>query len=202
MARGNSRAQSERTQSLLGIPGPAIASRVKDIIDSSSQTFPGNRFITAMNLVKEMTEDAKSGRQVSLTALSVAQSEMERLKNESLNEGYNKPMSGLAESMRNRLDVTQNKLALTSSPTTYFSAYDTSDSSGQTYDQRTIAEKGKKLEYATEAMKILRNAPEEFAKMKVADVEGFVNDYVKMNLKGASQEKFKGIKWSVRSYPD
>jgi hypothetical protein len=202
MARGTSRAQSERTQSLLGVPGPAIASRVKDIIDSSSQTFPGNRFITAMNLVKEMTEDAKSGRQVSLTALSVAQSEMARLKNESLTEGYNEPMSAMAESMRNRLDVTQNKLALTSNPTTYYSSYDTSDSSGQTYDQRMINEKGKKLEYATEAMKILRNAPEEFAKMKVADVEGFVNDYVKMNLKGSAQEKFKGIKWSIRSYPD
>lgn len=206
MARGYAQSRSERTQALLNVPGPEIAKRVKEIIDGTQggfpESFPGTRFITAMNLFNEMNEDAKSGRQVSLTALSAAGGEMERLKREALSERYNKPMSTLAESMRNRLDVNQNKLALTADPKTYFSAYDTSDSSGQTYDQRVIQETGKKLEYATEAMKILRNAPEAFATMKVADVETFVNNYVRMNLKGAAQAKFSGIKWNVRSYPD
>jgi hypothetical protein len=194
------KSSSERTQSLLGLPGPAIASRVRDIIDSSGQTFPGTRFVTAMNLVNEMMDDAKSGKQVSLSALSAAQSEMERLRKESLTEGYNKPMSVLAEQMRGRIDVNPNGLALTSNPKTYLSSYSKSDSSGQTYTERTIKETNpKKLELATEALKILRNAPESFAKMKVDDVEKYVNDYVKLNF-GATKN-YKSIKWELTEYP-
>ena len=206
MARGYAQSGSERTQSLLNVPGPEIAKKVKEIIDGTQggfpESFPGTRFITAMNLFNEMNEDAKSGRQISLTALSAAAGEMERLKREALSESYNKPMSVLAESMRNRLDVNQNNIALAISPTAYLSNFDKSDPSGQTYDQRVIQETGKKLQFATDAMKILRNAPEAFTSMKVADVETFVNDYVRMNLKGAAQAKFTGIKWNIRSYPD
>lgn len=206
MARGYAQSGSERTQSLLTVPGPEIAKKVKEIIDGTQggfpESFPGTRFITAMNLFNEMNEDAKSGRQISLTALSAAAGEMERLKREALSERYNKPMSVLAESMRNQLAVNQNNIALATSPTAYLSNFDKSDPSGQTYDQRVIQETGKKLQFATDAMKILRNAPEAFATMKVADVETFVNDYVRMNLKGAAQAKFTGIKWNVRSYPD
>lgn len=206
MARGYAQSGSERTQSLLTVPGPEIAKKVKEIIDGTQggfpESFPGTRFITAMNLFNEMNEDAKNGRQISLTALSAAAGEMERLKRESLSERYNQPMSVLAESMRNRLDVNQHNVALTSTPTSYLSDFDKNDPSKQTYDRRIIEETGKKLQFATDAMKILRNAPEAFATMKVADVETFVNDYVRMNLKGAAQAKFKGIKWNVRSYPD
>jgi hypothetical protein len=202
MARGYSQSGSERSQSLLSVPGPEIAKKVREIIDGTQGSMPGTRFITAMNLYNEMSEDAKAGRQISLTALSVAGGEMERLKNTALSEGYNKPMSTLAESMRSRLDVNQNNVVLVNTPNTYLSNFDKSDPSNQTYDQRVIQETGKKLQFATDAMKILRNAPEAFATMKVADVETFVNDYVRMNLKGAAQAKFTGIKWNVRSYPD
>jgi hypothetical protein len=200
MARGYSQSRSENP-SLLKTPGPEIASTAKNIIAKSGDDV-GSQFVAAMNWLNSMTADAKRGEQISLTGMSAVQSEMLRLKNEALTTGYNKPMSLLAEEMRNRLDVTPNGLALLATPTAYYSSYDKSDSSGQTYDQRIITEKGKKLEYATEAMKILRNAPEAFNRFKVADVENFVNDYVRMNLKGAAQEKFTGIKWNIRSYPD
>lgn len=223
MARGNARAQSEFTkadrgpdkaynpgnfrqaveanaadeairegsQSLLKTPGPEISKAVRNIIGADTNQGAGTKFANAQKLYDEMTQDAKSGKQVSLTAMAEAGNLMRQYRDEAL-----------AAPPAKDVVVTKNNLSLGyGGSDSFISGYDKSDSSGQTYDTRQVADKGKKRELAMEAVKILGSAPEAFAEMKVADVEKFVNTYVKANLTGATQKNFTGIKWTMYSFP-
>ena len=199
MARGYSQSRSERTQSLLGVPGPQIGEAVNAIVNKSGTM--GGKFINAFNLYNEMTEDAKSGKQVSLSAMSEAGSLMRQLKNDAIYSGINSLNSLTADSMRASVPVTKNNLSIGYNADSFVSNFDKSDTSGQTYDSHSIRETGKKLDYAKEALKILRNAQDVFGDMKRDDVEKFVNDYVKSNLTPGLAAKFKGVKWETYHFP-
>ena len=161
----------------------------------------GGKFINAFNLYNEMTEDAKSGKQVSLSAMSEAGSLMRQLKNDAIYSGINSLNSLTADSMRASVPVTKNNLSIGYNADSFVSNFDKSDTSGQTYDSHSIRETGKKLDYAKEALKILRNAQDVFGDMKRDDVEKFVNDYVKSNLTPGLAAKFKGVKWETYHFP-
>lgn len=199
MARGYSQSRSERTQALLGVPGPQIGDAVKDIVNKSNTD--GGKFINAFNLYNEMTEDAKSGKQVSLTAMAEAGNLMRQLKNNAIYSGINSVTSLTADTMRASMPITKNNLSIGYNAGSFVHNFDKSDTSGQTYESSTINASGKNLQYATEALKILRNARDVFEEMKRADVEKFVDDYVRSNLTPGMAAKFKGIKWDTYSFP-
>lgn len=208
MARGQSRAQSEVNTTLLATPGPQIAAKVREMVENVDYSpnelnaFQGNKFVRAMKIYSEISDAARAGKQVSLTSMMEAGRIMSEVKQAALTTGLN--AEGLtAEEMRNASRVTKNNLVFMNygGNGTYLSSFDKSDPSGQTYTQRVVEDKGTKRELAIEAMKILRNAPAEAEEMKVADVEKFVNDYVRMNLKGKAADNFKGIKWSLMNFP-
>jgi len=176
---------------LLATPGPEISKVVRNIVGADTNQGAGTKFFNAQRAYDYMTQDAKEGKQVSLTAMAEAGNLMRQYRDEAL-----------AAPPAKDVVVTPNNLSLGSGgPDTYISGYDKSDSSGQSYDQRVVADKGKKKELAMEAVKILGSAPEAFAEMKVADVEKFVNTYVKANLTGATQKNFTGIKWTMYPFP-
>ena len=190
MARGNSRAQSERSQGLLSTPGPEIGNVVRNYVGTDTKVGAGTKFANALKLYDEITQDALSGKQISLTAMAEAGRQMRLYRDEAL-----------AAPPAKDVTVTPNNLSLGYVGDGFISGYARSDISGQSYDTRTIADKGKKKELAVEAIKILGTAPEAFAEMKVADVEKFVDTYVKTNLSAAAAKNFKGIKWNLNSYP-
>jgi len=191
MARGTSRAQSELSQSFLTVPGQQIGGAVRAYIEESNSS--GGRFIKAAQLYADMTEDAKSGKQVSLTAMNEAGALMRKYKTETL--------AGSEESKNSPLTVTPQNTSIGYSKDSFISSFDRSDTSGQTYTSNVIKESGKKLQYAQEALKILRNAPDAFEKMNRADIEKFVDGYVKDNLTPGLAAKFKGVKWETYNFP-
>lgn len=199
MARGYSQSRSERSQSLLGVPGPQLAEAVSAIVNKSNTD--GGKFINAFNLYNEMTEDAKAGKQVSLTAMAEAGNLMRKFKNDAISTGINSVTSLTGDTMRATMPITKNNLSIGYNAGSFVHNFDKSDTSGQTYESSTIRATGKTLQYATEALKILRNARDTFEEMKRADVEKFVDDYVKSNLTPGLASKFKGVKWDTYSFP-
>ena len=193
MARGYAQSSSERTQGLLNVPGPEIRDKVNALINPPG-TSVGGAFINAFKLANEMNADAKEGRQVSLTALSQAMNEVRKLKDVALQypTTFIKTDNGLIQEG----GVTTER--------SFLSDFDKNDESGQTYDRHILDDKNgaRNTAAAKEALLLLNHAPELFRTMKRQDVFDWVDEYVKAQLTPKMAEKFKGIKWNSKSYPD
>ena len=184
----------------MNLPGPELVQRVNQITSGE----PGDQIIKAMQLSADLTADAKSGKQVSLTAMALV--------GQKVRENLNKINNNVDGAAQGRPLFNDNGIILETTGSAvnpfseqYLSDYDFKDSSGQTFTRHIIDDSKngtKNIQFAREALAILRNAPEAFKGMKNADVQKFVDDYVRSNLSEKMAPKFKGIRWNSMSYPD